>query len=535
MLTEIFHIWSDSPALSLAIWLVISITLLYAGRPHGHQLLRSTGRAIYTSLRLVATSIRQLEQRVQQRNRDVLLAMGRDAAEKSIEREFQRINTLVDRDLSQYPSLHRKLADTLQKIQDDYHQASGDVLLPPAWSEVMDTISALPTSGDPAVVKVLENIQDAVESSHQQSFKAYQKSANERHKILHAMQPEWRTLNSTMDKVEALLGGLDERTKVIDRHMADYESLRKAEDKAVNALTASSLTQFFIASLVLVIAVFGGIINFHLIALPMSEMVGGASYIGSVRTSDVAALVIIMVEITMGLFLLEALQITRLFPVIGSLDDTMRKRMAIAAFTILVIFASIEASLAYMRDLLALDREALAQSLAGATVAQAQFRWIPSVGQLVLGFILPFALAFVGIPLESFVHSLRTVLGLLLLAVLRTVRLSVRALGGLAHHLSKMLISLYDLLIMIPLSIERAVKWYRKTSVQKIPGDKGDADATIEEHTGLSADPDTDPDTGPGTDVATAHTNRRKTRRSRSSTDDSELDELPLNVSVGKA
>src|SRR5690625_5487955 len=115
---------------------------------------------------------------------------------------------------------------------------------PRDWSS--DVCSSDLTSGDPAVVKVLENIQEALESSHQQSFKAYQKSANERHKILHAMQPEWRTLNSTMDKVEALLGGLDERTKVIDRHMADYESLRKAEDKAVNALTASSLTQFFI-------------------------------------------------------------------------------------------------------------------------------------------------------------------------------------------------------------------------------------------------------------------------------------------------
>ena len=516
MLTTIFHIWSGSPALSLAIWLVICITLLYAGRPHGHQLLRSTGRAIYTSLRLVAASLRQLEQRVQERNRDVLLAMGREASEKSIEREFQRINTLVDRDLSQYPSLHRKLADTLQNIQDDYHEASGDVLLPPAWSEVMDTISALPTSGDPAVVKVLENIQDAVESSHQQSFKAYQKSANERHKILNAMQPEWRTLNSTMGKVETLLNGLDERTKVIDRHMADYESLRNAEDKAVNTLTASSLTQFFIASLVLVIAVFGGIINFHLIALPMSEMVGGASYIGSVRTSDVAALVIIM-EITMGLFLLEALQITRLFPVIGSLDDTMRKRMAIAAFTILVIFASIEASLAYMRDLLALDREALAQSLAGATVAQAQFRWIPSVGQLVLGFILPFALAFVGIPLESFVHSLRTVLGLLFLGVLRTVRLGVRALGGFAHHLSKMLISLYDLLIMIPLSIERAVKWYRETSVQK--------NHSVDDNADLAAEAESV--------AAPVTVNNRK--RNRSVTDDSGLDDLPLNVSVGKA
>src|SRR5690625_7967845 len=105
----------------------------------------------------------------------------------------------MDRYLIKNPSLHRKLADTLQKIQDDYHQASGDVLLPPGWSEVMDTISALPTSGDPAVVKVVENIQDAVESSHQQRFNAYQNSANERHKILDALPPERHTLNSTTD------------------------------------------------------------------------------------------------------------------------------------------------------------------------------------------------------------------------------------------------------------------------------------------------------------------------------------------------
>ncbi|MDQ2076794.1 hypothetical protein [Marinimicrobium sp. ABcell2] len=510
MLTNIFYVWSDSPALSLAIWLVICITLLYAGRPHGHQLLRSTGRAIYTSLRLASASIRQLEERVKERNRDVLLAMGREASEKAVEREFHRINAIVERDLSQYPSLHRKLADTLQKIQDDYHEASGEVLLPPAWSEVMDTIASLPTSGDPAVVKILENIQDAVENSHQQSFKAYQKNANERHKILNSMQPEWRTLNSTMSKVQNMLTGLEERSKIIDRHMADYESLRKAEDKAVNSLTASSLTQFFIASLVLVIAAFGGIINFHLIALPMSEMVGGASYIGSVRTSDVAALVIIMMEITMGLFLLEALQITRLFPVIGSLDDKMRKRIAIAAFTILVIFASIEASLAYMRDLLALDREALAQSLAGATVAEAQFRWIPSIGQLVLGFILPFALAFVGIPLESFVHSLRTVLGLLLLGFLRTLRVLIRTTGGMANHLSKMLVSFYDLLIMIPLSIERAVKWHRENSTQNARLEASELDAEDES--------------------APVGPKKRKATSRRSRTVDDVADDLPFNV-----
>jgi len=468
MFTDILTIWSDSPGLSLAIWLVISITLLYAGRPHAHQLLRSTGRAIYGSFRVASSSIRQLEQRVINRNRDVLLAAGREQAEKAIERDFNRVNAIVERDLSQYPGLHRKLAETLEKIENDYHECTGNAPLPPAWSELMDTIASLPGSGDPAVQNILDNIKDVVENSHEETLKAYQQDTNERHKILKAMQPEWRTLNGTMKKVEQTITGLEDRSRTIDRQMAEYESMRKAEDRAVNALTSSSLTQFFIASLVLVIAAFGGIINFHLIALPMSEMVGGASYIGAVRTSDIAALVIIMVEITMGLFLLEALQITRLFPVISSMDDRMRKRMAIAAFTILVIFASIEASLAYMRDLLALDREALTQSLAGTAVAEAQFRWIPSIGQLMLGFILPFALAFVGIPLESFIHSLRTVLGLVALAGLRALRLALRLVGGMASHLSRILISLYDLFIMVPLSIERMVRYRRETAPQAI-------------------------------------------------------------------
>ncbi len=467
MLADIFYIWSESPALSLAIWLVISITLLYAGRPHAHQLLRSTGRAIHGTLRVASASIRQLEERVQARNRDVLLAAGREAMEKSIEREFNRVNNIVERDLSQYPALHRKLAETLEKIEEDYHASTDNAPLPPAWSEVMTTIGSLPSTGDPAVASILENIKEVVENSHEETLKAYQKGTNERHKILGGMRPHWRALGGTMNKVQETITGLEERARTIDRQMGEYEAMRKAEDKSVNSLTSSSLTQFFISSLVLVIAAFGGIINFHLIAMPMSEMVGGASYMGSVRTSDIAALVIIMVEISMGLFLLEALGITRLFPVIHSLDDRMRKRMAIAAFTILVIFASIEASLAYMRDLLALDREALQQSLAGAAVAEAQLRWIPSLGQLALGFILPFALAFVGIPLESFIHSARTVLGLIALWMLRVLRVTVRMVGGMANHLSKMLVSLYDLFIMVPLSIERMVRYHRETAAEK--------------------------------------------------------------------
>ena len=168
--------------------------------------------------------------------------------------------------------------------------------------------------------------------------------------------------------------------------MKTYESIRNGEDTIARTLSSSSLTQFFISTLVLIIAIFGGLINFQLIALPMSEMVGGTSYIGPMKTSDIAALVIIMVEIAMGLFLMESLRITHLFPIIGSMDDKMRKRMVVITFSILAILATVEASLAYMRDLLAMDREALTQSLAGGTVVEAEFRWIPSIGPNDAGF-----------------------------------------------------------------------------------------------------------------------------------------------------
>jgi hypothetical protein len=454
---DILTIWSDSAALSVAIWLAVAMVVLYFGRPHAHQLLRSTGRAIDHALRLAAASLRQLEQRVSARNRDVLLAQGREAAEHAIEREFTRVKSVVDRELAQYPELHRRLEDTLEQVETDYQNSTRNPPLPPQWSEVASTINALPTSGDPSVTRILNEIKSSVENARKETQKAYQKDCQERHKILSGMAQHWRGLKQNMDKVHRTITGLEDRATKIDRHMAHYEAMRNGDDKAVHQLTASSLTQFFVAALVLAVSAFGGLINFHLIALPMSEMVGGGAYFGGMPVSEIAALVIIMVEISMGIFLLEALGITSLFPMIGRMDDRMRKRLGIAAFTILVIFASIESSLAYLRDLLIMDQQALQQSLAGAEIADQQFRWIPSIAQMMLGFILPFALAFVGIPLESFVQSLRTVLGLIFLGAVRALRVVLRMAGATANHLSKVLISLYDLFVMLPLGIERMV------------------------------------------------------------------------------
>jgi hypothetical protein len=190
----------------------------------------------------------------------------------------------------------------------------------------------------------------------------------------------------------------------------------------------------------------------------MAEMVGGTSFIGAFRTADIAALVIIMVEISMGLFLMESLRITRLFPVIGALSDQMRVRMIFITFAILLMMASIEAGLAYMREVLLQDELATSSILRGdaATVATAAnpHLWITTAAQMGMGFILPFALVFVAIPLETFVHSLRTVMGLMAIGLLRVFALVLRVLGNGARHLGTLSQQLYDILLFVPLWIE---------------------------------------------------------------------------------
>jgi hypothetical protein len=212
----------------------------------------------------------------------------------------------------------------------------------------------------------------------------------------------------------------------------------------------------------MLIAVLGAFINFQLIALPMSEMVGGNSYLFfskgfALKTADIAALVIISVELAMGLFFMEALGITRLFPVIRGMDDKLRRRMLWVTLSILFTLACVESALAYMRDLLSIDRAALSQQLSGMEVVTPAFRWIPSVGQMVLGFILPFALVFVAIPLESFIHSSRSVFGAVYGGLLRLLIFAVRVYGNMVTQLGLMLTHLYDAVIFVPLRIEQAL------------------------------------------------------------------------------
>lgn len=454
---NLWIIWPGQPALSAVIWAVTLVTLMYLARVPAHKAIRAASRVLGQGLRLGAQAIVVAQKRLDARNKAVLFASGQAEAEKQISQEFHRVHTAVARDLGAYPALHRRLSEQVTRIDEDYRAASEQAPDLPSWAGAVKLVDGLARKGgDPMLAKALEGLKNGLDEGHREALSAYRQESAKRHGLLKGLMPTWRELASTLKGVEKTVSGLDDRSRHIDQQMERYEQMVARTDRAERTLSSSSLTQFCIAGLVLMIAMLGGFINFQLIALPMSEMVGGASHLGWLKTSDVAALVIIMVEVAMGVFLMESLRITHLFPVIGSLDDRMRRRMAWVTFAILLILACVESSLAYMRDLLAADREALTQALSGVQAAEPEFRWIPSLGQMVMGFILPFALTFVAIPLESFVHAFRTVAGTVLSALLRVAAFGVRLLASVAHHMGSILVAVYDLIIFVPLRLEVA-------------------------------------------------------------------------------
>lgn len=452
-------IWPGNPVLSAVLLIVTLILALYGARTPAHRGILGVARAIRQGCELTAEALRTVQERLTNRTREVLLSEGLEDAERQIEQEFERITDAVERDLATYPALHRKLADQVARIDDDYRRATDTPPEPESWTRTVAAAGELVRqAGDhKATGKAVDALRTAIEDAHDDAMDTYRETSRERHDLLSHMVPAWRSMASTLTRVQSAVSGIFERARHIDDLMEEYREIAAKSDVAQRKLTSSTLTQFAIATLVLVVALMGGFINFQLIALPMSEMVGATSRLGGMQTSDVAALVIILVEITMGLFLMESLRITRLFPVIGRLDKRTRRRMAWATFGILLTLASIEASLAYMRDMLAADRMALTQQLAGGSAQRTEFMWIPAVGQMVMGFILPFALTFVAIPLESFIHSGRIVLGQVTAGLLRALAFTVEMLGFGAEHGGEGLTNLYDVIVFLPLKVEELI------------------------------------------------------------------------------
>ena len=136
--------------------------------------------------------------------------------------------------------------------------------------------------------------------------------------------------------------------------------------------------------------------------------------------------------------------------------------MAWVFFSILLFLACVEAGLAFMREWLMEEDAKTLAALRGdeslTAVTENSFLWITTAAQMGMGFVLPFALMFVAIPLETFVHSLRTVMGIVAVGFLRALAWVLRLFGNVSRFAGIAIVNIYDLVIFGPLFIERMVK-----------------------------------------------------------------------------
>ena len=449
---------TDSLLLSALIWAVILITALYLGRSSGRGAIMAVARTLKSLLRLTARACSGARQALAARNREVLLAQGREVKERLVSREFERITATVERDLARYPETQRLLSETIARIDEDHQNATEVPPEVPGWSKAVDAVAKVSVRADPTVKHVLEAIHGSLARAEAESLSAYRQASRKRHRLLSRMRPSWQTIQTTLKRTDRAVNSILERSRSIDRQMDEYEDIVRGSDRALQSLSTSATVQFAIATLVMGIAIGGAVINFSLIARPMAEMVGGTSYIGPFQTADIAALVIILVEMSMGLFLMESLRITRLFPVISALPERTRLTMVWVSLGLLTTLACVEAGLAYMREVLLQDELATATVLRGGqdSLVPVDTLWITTAAQMGMGFVLPFALTFVAIPLESFIQNFRHVAGLVLMGLLEVSALILRLLGNLAWQAGMVLLHLYDLIIFAPLCLERA-------------------------------------------------------------------------------
>jgi len=342
--------YANNPvAFILGFW-VISQLVLYAARVPVHRALHALGTGLGGAFRLVARLCRGVAEKMRSRNEELLLEAGRADTEKKIEREFTRVSDGFARELEGYPSLHQKLDEAATKMDSDLLASASTPPKPPGWPNAVAAVTNIPDVGDPQSRKLLGEIKNMAMTAEKKTMKEYRESTAKRHRILSGMAQPLKTVKSSLAATNKAVTEALSSASRIDGYMDTFEKIRGGNPTTARSLASEHISLFLVSLVVTAVAVAGAFVNFHLIALPMSELVPAGSRVLGTPISTVAALVIVLMEAAAGIFVMEALGITELMPRIARLSRNRRRLILFVALTGLFLLAGIESSLAILRE-----------------------------------------------------------------------------------------------------------------------------------------------------------------------------------------
>lgn len=450
-------ILDGQPFLSALIWLAIAMFVLYVARVRVQRLLRRLSLAVVSLLHMVANALTALAQLLRERNRAVLLEHARARLLMKIERDLHRLVITADRDLSNLPELKQRIRQHLDQLESDYHQSADSPFSAPDWVDAIDQVVRLrqTQSGHPIVAGLLRDMEASLNRQHRQAISEYRKGMSHRHRLLHGLLPQWRRLHHGLDRLSHIIEQLATQTHMLDRHLATYHSIETGTDQVYRRLLLSQTSQWLFASLLLAAGVGIAWFNTEMMQAPMRVVMSDAPVLVGWPLYQVAAYAMVLVYLVLGALLFETLQLTQRLDGFLALSPMQRRAMAGFLLTLLLLAALAQAGLLYLRDHQPLSvYEQWIQYPVIIVQSPLLDEWLQLGATMLLGFMLPFVLIFLVLPLERWLDASRVLLVLLIVTLLVMLASALKGIALLSRHALLLLGSAYDLLISLPLWIE---------------------------------------------------------------------------------
>lgn len=446
----------NMPGVSIAVWIAASMVFLFLAKEPVLKTINACSDASAGGLRKLAEWMKAAAHAMREKDRKVLLESGVAKIQGEIQQEFTRIEMANTKALNGYPKLQLRLDDSVSQLERDYEECGQITPQAPGWSEVIDSISrAQDSSNDRIIEKMLSEIHKSAIDGEKKALSEFRDSTSKRHKILSSMAPVWKRVEKLGKEVNGKVDKVMENGKNIDKYMKRYEKITTAEEESIDMLS-SKVTKLFIISLIVIfVGLIGAFINFNLIALPMSELVPAGVRVAGMQVSEVSALVIVALELVLGIFMFEAIGVTHTFPQISNMTRGKRKIILFGCLLGLLFLSSVEASLAVLRENLAEAKTALDISLAGESAASVENvnSQITLIGQALLGFVLPWILAVIAIPLEMFIEASQHAFARAYTILITLLCHLATAIAYVIDGLFKILAHLFEIYIIIPTQI----------------------------------------------------------------------------------
>jgi predicted nucleic acid-binding Zn-ribbon protein len=456
IIMDTIYFLPDMPGVSIAVWIIASMAFLFLAREPVLKMIQACSDATAGGLRKLAEWMKETAHSMREKDRKVLLESGVAKIQGEILQEFSRIDMANTKALNGYPKLQLKLDDNINQIQGDYEECGQVTPQAPGWSEVIESISrAQDTNNDRIIEKMLSEIHKSAVDGEKKAISEFRDATSKRHKILSSMAPVWKRVEKLGKEINDKVDRVMENSKNIEKYMSRYEKISTAEPESIDMLS-SKVTKLFIISLIVIfVGLVGAFINFNLIALPMSELVPAGVRVAGMQVSEVSALVIVALELVLGIFMFEAIGVTHTFPQISNMTRGKRKIILFGCLLGLLFLSTVEASLAVLRENLAEAKNALDISLAGESAAGVENvnSQITLIGQALLGFVLPWILAVIAIPLEMFIEASQHAFARAYTILITLLCHLATAIAYLIEGLFNILGHLFEIYIIIPTQI----------------------------------------------------------------------------------